>query len=96
MIQLKGMISKIKALISNVLAPVYFVYDGSLGNNAEAQMVIQSGLHLISKLKYNSALFLPWEGEYSGKGAPRKYGYQLNCRAIDNKYLVFESTEDGI
>jgi putative transposase len=96
MIQLKGMISKIKALISNVLAPVYFVYDGALGNNAGAQMVIQSGLHLISKLKYNSALFLPWEGEYSGKGAPRKYGSQLNCRAIDNKYLVFESTEDGI
>ena len=60
MIQLKGMISKIKALISNVLAPVYFVYDGALGtlgNNAGAQMVIQSGLHLISKLKYNSALF---------------------------------------
>jgi putative transposase len=96
MIQLKGMISKIKALISNVVAPVYFVYDGALGNNAGAQMVIQSGLHLISKLKYNSALFLPWEGEYSGKGAPRKYGSQLNCRSIDDKYLVFESTEDGI
>jgi len=96
MIQLKGMISKIKALISNVVAPVYFVYDGALGNNAGAQMVIQSGLHLISKLKYNSALFLPWDGEYSGKGAPRKYGCQLNCRAIDDKYLMSESTEDGI
>jgi len=96
MTQLKGMIARIRALVSDVMSPVYFVYDGALGNNAGAQMVIQSGLQLISKLKYNSALFFPWDGVYAGRGAPRKYGIQLNFRAIAEKYLKSEFTEKEI
>lgn len=96
MIQLKGMIAKIKDLIVDVIVPVYFVYDGALGNNAGSQMVVQSGLQLISKLKHNSALFIPWAGIYAGKGAPKKYGSKINCRKIDDKYLKSESTEDNI
>ncbi len=96
MTQLKAMIARIMALVADLMSPVYFVYDGALGNNAGAQMVIQSGLQLISKLKHNSALFLPWDGVYSGRGAPRKYGIQINFRAIAEKYLKSEFTEKEI
>ncbi len=47
---------------------VYFVYDGALGNNAGLQAVIQTGLHLICKLRHDSKLYFPYSGEYSEKG----------------------------
>mgnify|MGYP001280602913 CR=1 FL=1 len=55
-------------------------------------MVLQSGFQLVSKLKNNSALYLPWVGGYAGKGAPRKYGLKLDFRAISEKYLKFENS----
>jgi putative transposase len=38
---------------------VYFLFDGELGHNDALQMVRQVGLHLVSKLRYNSALYFP-------------------------------------
>jgi len=38
---------------------VYFIFDGALGHNDALQMVRQGGLHWISKLRYNSALYFP-------------------------------------
>jgi putative transposase len=96
MAQLKIMLANVKALISDVVKPVYFLYDGAFGNNAAAQLVIQSGLQLVSKLKNNSALYLPYNGIYSGKGAPRKYGNRIDFREIPESFLMSESTEDNI
>ena len=96
MAQLKIMLTNVKALISDVVKPVYFLYDGAFGNNAAAQLVIQSGLQLVSKLKNNSALYLPYNGIYSGKGAPRKYGNRIDFREIPESFLMNESTEDNI
>ncbi|MFZ4701656.1 MAG: hypothetical protein ACOYMG_16535, partial [Candidatus Methylumidiphilus sp.] len=41
------------------------------------QAVTQTGLHLISKLRHDSKLYLPYAGDYSGKGRRRKYGERL-------------------
>jgi putative transposase len=38
---------------------VYFLFDGELGHNDAVQMVRQLGLHLVSKLRDNSALYFP-------------------------------------
>jgi putative transposase len=96
--QIQSMLSKVKSLLADwsKVTIKYFVYDGALGNNAGLQMVLQSGFHLVSKLKNNSALYLPWSGAYSGKGAPRKYGLKLDFRSISEKYLKFENIEDGM
>ena len=96
MTQLKGMLSNIKGLIADVIKPVYFLYDGAFGNNAGAQLVIQCGLQLISKLKNNSALYLPWEGKYLGRGAPRKYGSKIDFRKIPESFQKNETTKDNI
>ena len=50
-------------------------------------MVRQVGLHFVSKLRNNSALYLPYEGPYAGRGPHRKYGEQLNYQAIPETYL---------
>lgn len=65
----------------------YFVFDGAFGNNDAVQMVRQLGLHLISKLRHDSALYLPYQGRYSGRGPRKKYGDKLNYQNIPGRYL---------
>jgi len=95
--QIKSMLAKVKNLLSDWETKIrYFVYDGAMGNNPGLQMVLQSGFQLVSKLKNNSALYLPWSGGYSGKGAPKKYGLKLDFRTIAEKYLKLETIEDDV
>ncbi|MDQ7058208.1 MAG: hypothetical protein Q9N62_07115 [Ghiorsea sp.] len=53
-------------------------------------------MHLICKLRYNSQLYLPWQGEYSGRGRKRIYGERLLPQKISNEYRVHETCEDGV
>ena len=94
--QVQSMLRKVQAWISDTLKPVYFVYDGAFGNNAAIQMTRQTGLHLISKLRNNSALFFQWQGEYSGKGARRRYGERVDYAQLSRDYLVSEVVEKNI
>jgi len=75
---------------------VYFVYDGALGNNAGLQAVTQTGLHLICKLRHDSQLYFPYQGEYSGKGKPRKYGEKLTLETLTDAHRKSETVEKGI
>jgi len=66
----------------------YFVYDGALGNNQGIQAIRRNGLHLISKLKSNSALYFQYNGEQKKKGARRIYEEdKIDLNNIDEKYL---------
>lgn len=60
------------SLIGTDLSLVYFVFDGAFGNNDALPMVRQCDLHLISKLRFDSALYLPYVGEYCGRGRRQK------------------------
>jgi len=94
--QLQGCIRAALKLAEPDLGIVYFVYDGALGNNAGLQAVAQTGLRLISKLRHDSKLHLPYAGEYSGKGRRRKYGAKLTPETLSEAYLKSEATEKGI
>ncbi len=65
-------IGRLQRLIGSHLKLTYFLFDGELGHADARQMVSQVGLHLISKLRNNSALYFPYEGPYSGRGPRRK------------------------
>ena len=65
----------------------YFVYDGAFGNNAGIQSARKNNLHLISKLKKNSALYFKFDGQQKTKGRKQIYGESINYENIDNKYL---------
>ena len=82
--------------IGTHLKVVYFVFDGEFGHNDAMQMVRQLGLHLVSKLRYNSALYFPYEGPYSGRGPRRKYGKKLDYHSLEAKHLKATSIEKGI
>ncbi len=76
----------------------YVVLDGAFGTNYALQMVRRSGsnLYLISKLQYNSALYFPYQGAYSGRGPRKKYGNKINYANIPAKYLQETTVEKNI
>jgi putative transposase len=54
------------------------------------------GLHLISKLRFDSALYMPYEEEYSGRGAPKKYGNKVDFNTIPEVYLCATEQEQEV
>jgi len=74
----------------------YFLFDGAFGNNNSLQMVQHCGLHLISKLRRDSALYFSYTGEQKEHGAKRKYGSKLDYRQIPDEYLLSTKTVDNI
>src|ERR671918_3021807 len=82
--------------IGDTFKVVYFIFDGELGHNDALQMVRQVDLHLISKLRYNSALYLPYDGPYSGRGPRRKYGQKLDYQHMPSEHLKSTSIDKEI
>jgi putative transposase len=87
---------KLQHLVGRRLKLTYFLFDGELGHNDAMQMVRQVGLHLISKLRYDSALYLPYAGPYSGRGPRRKYGQKLDYHNLPSAYLKSTSIDQEI
>ncbi len=83
-------------LIAGWLSLTYLVLDGHFGNRPSFQMAQQCGLHLISKLRTDAALYLPYDGPYQGRGPRRKYGAKLDYAAIPERYLKETTLEAQI
>jgi hypothetical protein len=81
-------------LIAGVISVTYLVLDGHFGNHNALQMARQCGLHLISKLRCDAALYLPDTGPYAGRGPRRKYGPKIDYAHLPAQYLK-ESTVEG-
>ena len=82
--------------IGGLLPLTYLVLDGHFGNAAALQLARACNLHLISKLRSDSALYLPYDGPYAGRGPHRIYGDKLNPRAIPERYLCHRRVEKDI
>jgi putative transposase len=94
--QIQTMLKTLLQLLGIDLVPVYCVMDGAFGHNNALQMVRQSSLQLISKLRYDAALYWPYDGPQKKRGANKKYGDKLNYGHIPDKYLKEMSIVDGI
>jgi putative transposase len=93
---IQNLLLEVMLLIGNNIQVKYGVLDGAFGHNDALQMIKLGGLHLISKLKKNSKLYFPYEGAYSGRGAPRKYGERINYKNIPIKFLKKSTCEKSI
>jgi hypothetical protein len=89
-------IKRLLEQIGDAFKVVYFLFDGELGHNDAMQMVRQVGLHLISKLRYNSALYFPYDGPYWGRGPRRKYGQKVDYRNMPSASLKSTSIDQEI
>lgn len=80
-------------LMAGRIPLAYLVLDGHFGNHPAWHMVQQCGLHLISKLRCDSALYLPYAGPYQGHGPHRKYGDKLDYRLLPASCLKTTTVE---
>jgi putative transposase len=89
-------LQQVLTLIGDKLAIPFCLLDGAFGNNQALQMVRRLGLHLISKLNKNAALYFPYTGEQKKYGARRKYGDKLNYQQLPEAYRQASICHDGV
>jgi putative transposase len=93
---IQTLLQQVLAVIGLRIQPIYMLLDGAFGHNKGAQMVQRCGLHLISRLHHNAALFFPYTGEQKKFGTRRKYGDQLDPRHIPACYCQASRVEGGM
>ena len=94
--QVESMLKTVLATFGGVLPIRYLLLDGYFGNNNTLQMVRACGLHLISKLRRDAALYLLPTTPYQGRGRPTIYGERFNPKVIDSKYRVSTQKKGNI
>ena len=96
LLRIQAMIEKFLTLIGTVIPLSHLVLDCHFGNHPALHMVRACGLHLISKLRHDAALYFSYKGPYAGRGPRRKYGSKLDYTHIPLRYLKQSSVEDNI
>jgi putative transposase len=96
LLHIQSMLKSLLSLTGADLNLIYCVLDGAFGHNNACQMVRQCSLHLISKLRWNAALYFPYDGPQKKRGANKKYGDKLNYKRIPDQYLKDTTVTDGI
>jgi putative transposase len=92
---IQAMVQKQQALINGDISVEYLALDGKFGNHNALQMAGQCGLHLISKLRHDAALYFPYDGPQNQRGARRIYGDKINYAHIPIQYLKETTVEAG-
>jgi putative transposase len=96
LLRIKKMINELFKLIANFIPLTYLVLDSHFGNNNALQMANQVNLHIISKLRHDSALYIPYHNPDPNHRSRRKYGEKLDWRNIPGAYLRQSSLEEDI
>ena len=86
------MITALFDLIVGAISPTHLALDGHFDHNYALQMARQMGLHLVSKLRHDSALYFPYQGPIR----KRKYGQKLNPRKIPEQFLCERTSDKGM
>ena len=60
----------------------HIVLDGHFGNYPATYAVRETGLHIISKLRHDAALYLPYTGPKPPRGPMPRYGKKLNYNQL--------------
>ena len=86
------MIGSLTQRIAPLVPLTYLLLDGYFGHAAALQMARAQNLHLISKLRTDAALWLPYTGRYAGRGPRQIYGDKLNYRALPDTTVQTTTT----
>lgn len=96
LLRIQPILQAFLAILKGIVTVRYIVLDGHFGNYPSAWMVLQTGLQLVSKLRFDAALYEPFAGKYRGRGPHPKYGDKVDVRKMKKKYLKADDTEAGI
>ncbi|MDQ5853376.1 MAG: transposase [Chloroflexota bacterium] len=94
--RIQTLVQELLQLSAGLFPLTHLLLDGHFGNSASVQLAQQCGLHLISKLRTDAALYLPYDGPYQGRGPRRKYGAKLDYQHLPEECLQQLSVEGVI
>jgi hypothetical protein len=89
----------ITALLQRMAAYIsltYLVLDGHVGTHNALPMARQCHMHLISTLRSDSALYLPYTGPYAGRGPHRTSGDKVDDDNLPVQYLKETTVEKHV
>jgi len=92
LVLLQGMLTRIKPQFE-ALKVKHIVLDGKFGNYPSTWMIRNQTLHIISKLRQDAALYLPYAGQAPPRGPKRRAGDKLNYQQIPADKLVSSAVE---
>ena len=96
LVRLKSMTEALRHRIAACIPLTSLVLDGHLGNHNAWHIAQQCRLHLLSKLRSDSALSWPYDGPDAGTGPRRKYGSKLAYRSMPEQSLKATTVEGHI
>ncbi|BAZ37048.1 transposase [Calothrix sp. NIES-4101] len=96
LLRIRILIQDLLKKLSKFLPLTYLVLDGHFGNNNAVVMTRQMGLQLISKMRYDSALYIPYENPDPSRKCRRKYGDRIDYSFIPDKFLKKTETVENI
>lgn len=85
--------------VLNRIAPLpvkHLVLDGYFGTYPASWVVRDCGLHLISKLRHNAALYFPYSGPKPKRGPTPRYGDKLNYKALPESARCSSFTDEHV
>src|SRR4030095_9121421 len=94
LLRIKALLDALRTLIAGLLPLTYLLLDGHFGHSNALHMARQAHLHLISKLRCDAALYVPYTGPHGGRGPHRKYGPKIDYDHLPWQYLK-ETTVEG-
>ncbi len=90
---LQGIIRGITARIAP-LTVKHIVLDGHFGNYPATYAVRETDLHIISKMRHDAALYLPYTGPKPRRGPTPRYGKKLNYHQLPSDALCRSVIDD--
>jgi hypothetical protein len=96
LLRIQKALQRLLETVDTALPLKYVALDGHFGNYPSAFMVRKENLHLISKLRFDAALYPAFVGEHRGPGPKPKYGAKIDVRKMDAEYLKETSIEDNL
>jgi putative transposase len=94
--QIQAMLHGVVRLLAGWLPLTYLALDGHFGNHHACSMVRQCGFHLISKLRSDAELYVPYVRTPTERGTHRKYGDRLQYGQLASAFLKQISVANGI
>jgi len=95
LLRIQEMVKSLLQTMQGAIRLSYLVMDGHFGNHPAVHMVRACGLHLISKLRHDAALYLPYAGPKPKRGPTPRLGEKVNVRQLPAAYLKETEIKDG-
>jgi hypothetical protein len=97
---LSPLLQVLQGMFATILTPMtplqvkHVVLDGKFGNYPTTWTVRQADLHIISKMRHDTALYLPYSGNKPCRGSIPRYGDKLNYAHLPADCLMSTSIDD--